>query len=159
MLECISTQNPSAKARKVQEVAPGKQVVVSFTLASQLRFRETADTLVDTAQNLEWTKQDNGGDIDWQGAMAWCNQKGGNWRLPTAAELKRLFDRSGSSTTPCGEGTCKVSPQFRLSKWWFWSSERNGSSEAWSVNLYGGYRYSDHIGRRSNGRALCVRRP
>jgi hypothetical protein len=110
------------------------------------------------ATGLEWTAQDNGRDVNWSEAQSYCRGLGGGWSLPTVEQLQSLYNANLPGIS-CGKLSCKVSNQFRLSSWWFWSSEPNGSSEAWDVFLFDGSRGSDRVGNRLNGRALCVRRP
>jgi hypothetical protein len=107
---------------------------------------------------LLWTRSDNGSDVNWSQAQSYCRGLGGGWSLPTVAQLQSLYNEDLPGV-PCGNSTCKVSDQFRLSYWWFWSSEPDGSSEAWLVNLNYGHRYSPLVGRSNGTRALCVRRP
>jgi hypothetical protein len=95
--------------------------------------------------------------VNWSQAQAHCQGLGSGWSLPTAAQLQSLYDKNLPDIA-CGSFACKVSNQFRLSGYWFWSSESNGSSEAWVVNLDGGVRGPHRVGD-SAGRALCVRRP
>ena len=66
------------------------------------------------ATGLEWTQSDNGSDINWASAGAYCAGKGSGWRLPSTAELQSLYDASGTVSTSCGSETCRVSPLFRL---------------------------------------------
>ncbi|MGE3480985.1 MAG: DUF1566 domain-containing protein [Gammaproteobacteria bacterium] len=112
--------------------------------------------LLQPARSLQWTQSDNGSDIDWDAASGYCAAKGGGWRLPTVAELQSLYDESLAGV-PCGNLTCEVSPLLRLTSFWFWSNETNGSSEAWYVTLYNGHRNLGHRSYGLDGRALCVR--
>jgi hypothetical protein len=89
--------------------------------------------------------------------MNHCQGQGGGWRLPSSAELQSLF-KAELPGVQCGEYSCKVSERFSLSGPWFWSNERNGSSEAWFVSLFTGARFSSLVGTGYR-RALCVRRP
>ena len=73
-------------------------------------------------------------------------------------QLQSLYDKNLQGI-PCAEYSCRVSNLFRLSNVLFWSSDANGSSEAWRVNLGHGHRYSTRVGGSDGGRALCVRRP
>ncbi len=110
-----------------------------------------------SSDRLFWTRTENGRDVNWSQAQAHCQGLGSGWSLPTAAQLQSLYDKNLPDIA-CGSFACKVSNQFRLSGYWFWSSESNGSSEAWGVSLVYGDRYSYRVGT-SDYRALCVRRP
>jgi len=104
---------------------------------------------------LEWASSDNGANINWNGATNYCASKGSGWRLPTSAELQVNY-QSGHST-PCGQYTCKVSSNSRLTGPLFWTNERNGSYEAWYVPLYAGGRNARTAENGDHARALCVR--
>lgn len=110
--------------------------------------------LLQPSSGLQWTQSDNGFDIDWDAASAYCAAKGGGWRLPSTAELQSLM---GGEGTDCDGYTCEVSPLFRLTDPFFWSNETNGSSEAWNVLLNTGHRHSYRRSFDSYHRALCVR--
>jgi hypothetical protein len=106
---------------------------------------------------LEWTQSDNGSDIDWDGAMSYCAGKGGGWRLGTADELMSLFDSTYQLHTACAPFVCQASPKFRFTSGYFWSSDRQGASEAWFVVLAVGSRGALPSKGSYNYRALCVR--
>ncbi|MGE0371864.1 MAG: DUF1566 domain-containing protein [Gammaproteobacteria bacterium] len=109
------------------------------------------------SRGREWTQIDNGSDIDWHQAGAYCTNKGGRWRLPTVAELQSLYDASLAGL-PCGGGICNnVSPMLRLTGNWFWSNETSSSSGAWIVILNSGGRFSTLRSYGYGQRALCVR--
>ncbi len=116
-----------------------------------------AGTIRDGKTGLEWSQSDNGSDINWNEATRYCDNKGGGWRLPSTSELQGIFDASLS--IPCGMFTCRTSSEFGLTGHWFWTNERNGSSEAFLVSLIDVDRGAIHVKSRSNERALCVRRP
>ncbi len=113
--------------------------------------------LFDEQSGLQWTRADNGRDVNWSQAQAHCQGLGSDWSLPTGAQLRSLYDKNLPGI-PCGSYSCNVVNQFRLSSAWFWSSESKGFSEAWLVKLSDGFRYSTVVGNTTN-RALCVRRP
>jgi hypothetical protein len=178
LVECLSTAFAGVKARSVVEVATGKQVVLTLAVRdaenqspagakaacdrgerSAMQPGSGSGVLRQCGTGLEWTAQDNGRDVDWREAQSYCRGLGGGWSLPTVGQLQALYNANLPGIS-CGRSiTCKVSNQFRLSGYWFWSSEPNGSSEAWHVDLDDGLRYSGHVGSRDYGRALCVRRP
>ncbi len=61
---------------------------------------------------------------------------GGGWRLPTRAELRRIYDASKPGL---------VDPKFKVSDWLVWSSEVDSDpSFAWYFNFNSGgeYRYA-----------------
>jgi len=65
------------------------------------RFTAAGGTVIDHSTGLMWAATDNGADINWDEAKAFCeNFKGGghsDWRLPTLAELDTLFDWNSES--------------------------------------------------------------
>jgi hypothetical protein len=101
-------------------------------LLSELQARYTAvdrAVLRDTRTALEWTRQDNGEDIDWRSADSYCRDLavlGGGWRLPTMMELVELYDDSDTLSASCGDARCAVSPLLNLTSHWYWSSELKG---------------------------------
>ncbi len=58
---------------------------------------------------------------------------GGEWRLPTLEELSTL-KHDGSSMY-------NVSSSFRSNGWFLWSSEPDGESSYWGINLHDGAGY------------------
>jgi hypothetical protein len=61
------------------------------------RFVDHADgTVTDNRTGLMWATKDNGSPINWPSALYYCQKfnAGGHtdWRLPTIAELKSLYD-------------------------------------------------------------------
>jgi hypothetical protein len=145
--------------RRVAEVRAQREAEARTRAeAAARRFSTVSEgVLFDEQSGLQWTRADNGRDVNWSQAQAHCQGLGSRWSLPTAAQLQSLYDNNLPGI-PCGSYSCKVSNQFRLSNPWFWSSESNGSSEAWLVGLDNGGRDSHSVGY-SLFRALCVRRP
>src|SRR4051812_15983785 len=64
---------------------------------------------------LQWSREDNGRDIDWAGAKSFCAAKGVGWRLPSLDELAALAAQSARNhdSTACGGASCQAPPQFR----------------------------------------------
>jgi hypothetical protein len=177
IVDCVSTESSAASISEVKTATAGTQSAVVLQLAGSLqqaraqqaaaaqqqalrnRFTAQGDgTVRDSQTGVIWAAQDNGSDIDWNGARNYCASRGGDWSLPTVAQLQGLVDSSGALKQQCGSFTCNVTPSIRLSSFWFWSSEPNGSSEAWGVYLANGTRNSPPVGLANTNRALCVRR-
>jgi hypothetical protein len=136
----------------------GRYASAAQTKLAQITARAAEEERKAREEAAQWAESDNGENINWNDATQYCASKGSGWRLPTSAELQASY-QSGHST-PCGQWTCKVASKSRLSAFWFWTNERNGSSEAWFVDLTGGVRDATLVGFRYVGsRALCVRRP
>lgn len=124
--------------------------------AGQIKFMASGNcVLKQCGSNLEWTQADNGRNIDWNGARAWCAGKGAGWDLPSAAELLSIYDKS-APVTRCGVVDCRVSGPFQLTDWRFWSRDPHIPSLVHYVYLDNGYVTS--LGYSGLNRALCVRR-
>lgn len=123
------------------------------------RFQALADgTVRDNATGLLWADKDNGGDVNWAGAQAYCVGLGSGWSLPGTDELLGLYDAAAADGQPCiGLLTCKVTPLIRLSGLTPWSRESNGDSEAWYVYFTDGQKYSYNVANTQGKRALCVK--
>ena len=119
----------------------------------------------DPATGLTWTNADNGSDVNWKQATAYCSnlRLGGfsDWRLPTIDELQGIYDPSvdvpgrdpdGSVVPWHAKGNLKFSG-------WPWSSSLDKNTRfAWYFAFKNGKRLIDRLDSSKNGRALCVRR-
>lgn len=127
------------------------------------RFADQANgTVVDSRTGLMWASRDNGSDIAWQGAKAYCEHFGAgghtDWRMPTATELMTLYDERESWTTPCTtRRSVHLTPLIRLSCTWVWSSTEAGPSRARAVHFFDGTVVPNHRVGSWHGRALPVR--
>jgi len=121
---------------------------------------EAAGTWTQPGTGLTWMRKDNGADVTWHKAKAFCGQAttGGasDWRLPTYEELKRLGDTS--RRIKCGGLTCQVVAPLVLSNHWMWSSTPTGEGKALILNFTNISRGSNNLGdTRDPHRAICVR--
>ena len=86
--------------------------------------RAGSGVLRDQSTGLEWTQHDNSQNVDRLSAENWCGNlalSGGGWRLPQATELQGLV--ASDVINKCGNLTpCRVSPQFQITEYRFWSS-------------------------------------
>ncbi len=130
---------------------PGQQVRAD----ARNRFSIDGDTVNDAHTGLTWAAQDNGSDIDWNGALHYCAELGSGWELPTIEELLALADGSDGYGESCAYASCELSVQF--TSFWFWTRETNGSDEAWIVS--NGQRFALSVANTKGTRAYCVRRP
>lgn len=174
LLDCVSTESPSVKVREMVQAQAGTKDVKTLQLARLLvesrqlaacdggpprsQVMAAADgQLRQCGTRLVWAAADNGRDVDWNGARSYCASKGVGWDLPTVDEIVPLFDRS-LPQIQCGQDTCRVPGQFRLSSYWFWGNELDGPSRARIVHLGVGVSYVYGLGSSERSRALCVRR-
>ncbi len=91
-------------------------------------------TGLDTSTNLMWAARDNGLNIDWPKAKAYCAsyRRGGyaDWRLPTQDELAGLYDANHARLAGCGSDvTIGVATEcIELTCIWLWSSTEKPKS-------------------------------
>ena len=122
------------------------------------RFTAQTGAVKDAKTGLEWTQSDNGTDINWNEATAYCSNKGPGWKLPSNDDLLNIYDKSASVSCNASN-PCRTSPLFQLSGHIFWTNELNASSQAWLFVLTMGIRDPSSVEFRFGARALCVRRP
>ena len=80
----------------------------------------------DTKTDLEWKVGPDKATATRNEARSWVqrlNLDGGGWRMPTMDELKTLYEE--------GAGKRNMTPLLKTTGWEVWSSETNGSSDAW----------------------------
>jgi Protein of unknown function (DUF1566) len=124
----------------------------------------------DMKTGLQWTREDNGSDVDWNSARSYCAAKQHGWRLPSLEELGSLYIEPGAGGpgqraegSACGHAVCRTSALFALGDSWFWSSTpvgqdgSDGIELAWGLQLINGAR-TPSVMEADFGRALCVRR-
>lgn len=148
----VASANPPPRHQSMAPKFPPPSSAVACRFVAN-----SNSTVTDTQTGLTWANRDNGHGVSWTDAETFVATKGSDWQLPTVAQLQSLVDSSGGQTQKVDRYTCNVTPLICLSGWWFWSSEANGTSEAWAVVLTDGYRVSVDVAY-ANGRVLCVRR-
>ncbi len=122
-------------------------------------------TWTDPATGLMWTKMDNGSDVDWKQATAYCSNlqlaSYSGWRLPTIEELQGIYDPSVRVQTAFDFGVVSVLVKGKLKlTGWDWSSTQ-GDKPEWAARTFGfsGENRGAFPHRFNyNMRALCVRR-
>lgn len=112
------------------------------------RFIDSGDgTVTDTLTHLMWAAKDNGGDITWDAARRYCTEFTGggydDWRMPTIAELRGLYDENYSLFSECAEKDCMhIAPFIHLSCYQVWcAGPAGGSSDPWGFNFIEGDDY------------------
>lgn len=135
---------------------PEKEEAESPDLRIQILYqaaRLLADQVfTDQETALMWTVRDNGDDIDWAGATAYCGAltlRGfDDWRLPAIQELSHLSDRSLVALY-------KIKAPLKVSGCCPWSSTKDGSVPmVFAFNFGQAWPFG---GPPLNCRALCVR--
>lgn len=149
-----------AEARVVEELtlAAGDRERLRPRMAkalAELRKIEARDrTYRDADTRLMWPTRDNGADLDWQGAVEYCDalEHGAwtDWRLPTLDELEGI--EAMWSLRPF-----KTADPITLSACCSWSSDRIDEERAWNFNYRFRRPFRGHLGYSLNLRALCVR--
>ena len=160
---------PRARGHRFS-MAACSMLICSFHLAGahedagpQSRWTDLGDgVLKDGRTGLQWTRQDNGSEIDWNRASHYCEDKRNGWRLPDISELLAIYE-AGVSGTICGRALCHLSPRFDLSGEWFWSATpvgvdgSDGPELSWGVLMVNGARTPSVREAAYGARALCVR--
>jgi len=105
--------------------------------------------------DLMWARQDNGGDVRWDQAVAHCEQLvlGGyeDWRLPSLEELRTI--RALWSVA-----TFKILGGISLTACCPWSADlAEGEGKAWNFNFVHRRPFLGHVENSFGSRALCVR--
>jgi len=128
----------------------------------------------DPATSLLWTRRDSGKDVSWKKAVDYCRdlRLGGysDWRLPSLAELKGIYDPNAEAPGLAGAGdrrpfTWHVRGNLFLTGDQWSSSQRNDdrghpSGYAWYFDFNEGRSNNEPTGfpySSTNRRALCVR--
>lgn len=133
-----------------------KRVRIEEIVISDGRFIAYEDGIVeDTQTGLMWASKDNGKDIKWADAKAYCeNYRGGgytDWRMPTQDELAGIYDKNKENRH--GSHVTKL---IDISSCCPWASETRGSGAAYFSFFYGS-RGWDLQSDSGSGRALPVR--
>ena len=130
---------------------------------SSPRYQDRGDgVLQDGTTGLQWTRKDNGADINWLDADSYCRGKHDGWRLPSIEELAAIYDATAGPTR-CAEEACRIAGQFALSGAWFWSATQVGKDAtdgielAWGILMVNGVRTQSVREAKYASRALCVR--
>ncbi len=117
-------------------------------------------TVSDTKTNLTWASNDNGGNINWTHAKAYCESyRGGSytdWRMPTQNELAGLYDKSKTYRSSCGFDAHLTTEFIRLTCPAQWASEIR-KSQAGIFGFLNGIPYWGLLSRNNGTRVLPVR--
>lgn len=137
------------------------------SLWGQARLVESGSgTVRDRSSGLEWAGADNGADVNWGEANAYCKDLGlvdaDDWRLPSRAELEGLFEAVAErplEMVECGMMS-RLIPGIKTTCAMFWSStldpEASGR-QAFAVWFETGKAEASPMVLGGLTRALCVR--
>lgn len=108
-------------------------VLVGFfvmpAMASDRFVNHANGTVTDTKTSLMWAAKDNGSPINWDNGIQYCqNYSGGgltDWRMPTLAELKSLYDPGAEN-----KRGYHVTKLIETSSQSLWASETRGFEAA-----------------------------
>jgi hypothetical protein len=155
-IACQGSDGPAARAKLEGVLKPGE----SLELALRVRWADLGPQgLLDRRSKLQWTRSDNGKDLNWPDAKAWCASQGEAWRLPSRAELEGLYNSGlAGEVVPCFNAKCKVPSSFQLSGSWQWSGQLSDDGRTvWYIYLSTGHPQQADPNYQLNARALCVR--
>jgi hypothetical protein len=111
----------------------------------------------DQDTGLTWTKEDNGSDVDWNQANAYCTNlrlgEYSDWRLPTIDELQGIYDANVINV-----GSGHVKGNLKLSSYIWSSTQTNAEKSAWGFTFFKGHRLPFRLNNSAYDHALCVRR-
>ena len=107
----------------------------------------------DPATLLTWTTADNGADVNWDEANAYCANLplGGysDWSVPTIEMLRSLYDANA--------GDMHVKANLKLSSGSQWTSTEKGTREARTFDFISGKPGFKLRDLRTSSRTMCVR--
>jgi hypothetical protein len=135
------------KQIKIESGPEGQTKILPEPVA--IRFMDSKEGVVlDTKTNLMWAAKDNGMDLNWGNAKAYCENYRGSgytdWRMSTLDELAGLY----------ASGVHK--DQVKITGIWLWTSDNSGSVSAhFGFSLSAGTGFVQPDG--DYGRALPVR--
>ena len=76
-------------------------LAVSATLGTAQSSQHGKDSWTDPSTGLTWAARDNGKDVNWKGAMKYCQNLRidgfSDWKLATLAELEGIYDKNANS--------------------------------------------------------------
>lgn len=143
--------------RFVETGLAGLRVKRDAERAAERKAKEERERLTIVRGSLRWLRRDNGSEVDWHQAKAYCDglslEGHDDWRLPTIQELRTVHD-------PRANGRFKLVSGIELTGCCPWSSTMYDSSSAWFVEFFEGESNAQRLGSTHlAGRALCVRSP
>ncbi|MEA3548126.1 MAG: DUF1566 domain-containing protein [Thermodesulfobacteriota bacterium] len=119
-------------------------------------------TVKDQKTGLIWAAQDNGANLTWGEALAYCKNysAGGHkdWRMPTPEELATLYGASKEIKSEEDKFSVDlVTKSIQVTAPWVWTSRRSPNNKAVIYGFNFGTTRKFYRGRGMNRRALPVR--
>jgi hypothetical protein len=158
-----SENDPQSKAQDTETTREPNRQPASADAALGL-------TWTDPSTGLMWAGKDNGSDVGWTEADAYCSklQLGGykGWRLPTLDELQGIYDPTISVRTKFDNGVTyyvHAKGNLKLTGWHWSSVQGDAPGKPWQVAWMFNFGINEPRGVFPLGfdysmRALCVRR-
>jgi hypothetical protein len=135
----------------VKTAADGEIIVLPQPLTIRYTFLKEK-IIADSLTDLEWFPGPSR-DMDWHLAQAWIKKlsvAGGGWRMPTAQELKSLYDESVGAAY-------KIDPAFTLSACCVWTGEKIDAVSARNFSFKPRIREHGRMVNSYRNRAFAVR--
>ena len=147
-------RDKAAQTKAEQEARDKAAQEAKEKAAKEREAREAAAGVwTDPATRLTWTNRDNGSDVYWNQAIAYCTNLRldgySDWRLPTIEELESIYDPNAGY---------HVKGNLHMSGWPWSGTKTADPGEAYLLQFDNGERESTGLRDRYTRRALCVRR-
>jgi hypothetical protein len=148
------------------EIAMSPRPPLRLKRSSDGRYIDNGNgTISDARSGLMWGKLDSYADLgkclDWNSSTSYVKgfAAGGHsdWRLPTIAELKGIYEES-KTNKDFSDNLIHLDSIFAIGgAFWYWTSEQDTKCCAYYVDFYGGFSYHDTRDYCSGGGVRPVR--
>lgn len=143
------------------ENAPPTESVAGWAKQPPRFVPEADDTVRDLSTGLLWTAHDNGADTTWDEALMLARKKGGDWKLPTEAQLEGIVDPEYAhrEKTDCtkGKNDLLLTPAIHLSCGLVWTDGMLDGDRAVGVGFISGTPRISKQAEKKNYRVLLVK--
>ncbi len=116
----------------------------------------------DHQKGLMWAAQDNGSNINWSAAVAYCKNysAGGynDWRMPVASELASLYgNKKKIKGQDYSQSVDLITDKIKVTGPWVWTARRTANNKGLAYGFNYGVSRRLHRGSGGGRRALPVR--